>query len=115
MAIFNMEMLEKVKATQKYLRSENGELKRLNVLITRIVFSAIVVAISYFLTDLRIVYAVTGVLLNSFVGLIISAVLGRTRPAAYRAKDTTYTEIMDWLCITLGFSSLGLYFYDKIV
>lgn len=110
--IFNMEMLEKVKAVQGFLRDENQNLKGKNVLFCRIVFLLVVIIISSFLTDLRVVYAINGILLNSFIGLIIPGALGFSRIKLFRSQDSFLMKFSDLLCIATGLFALGAYFYD---
>ena len=110
--IFNMEMLEKIKAVQRFLRDEDQNLKRWNVLACRVTFLIIVVIISSFLTDLRIVYAINGIMLNSFIGLIIPGALAFLRPKILRDKDALWLKVSDIICIAAGLFALGSYFYD---
>lgn len=110
--IFNMEMLEKITAFQTFLRDENKNLRGWNVLLARIVFVSLVIFISIFLTDLRIVYAINGVFLNSFIGLIIPGMLGITRSSGFRCKDSLFIKVSDWICVVAGAFAFLIYFYD---
>lgn len=111
---FNMEMLEKVKGVKDLLRDENNNLRTINVLIGRVVFLAVVVVVSIWITDLRLVYAVTGIFMNSFIGMIVPGFLGILRPREYRAKDRFSETIGDWLCVILGLTAILWYFLDLI-
>jgi len=110
--IYNMEMLEKIKAVQTFLRDSEGNLRSFNVFMCRIVFLISVLIMSVFLTDLRLVYAFNGIFLNSFIGLIIPGLLGVTRNSEYRKKDSPGAIFSDWLCVGSGIASFLIYFID---
>lgn len=112
MATFNMEMLEKVKGVKNLLRDEKNNLKTRNVVIGRVMFLAIVLIISIWITDLRLVYAITGIFMNSFVGMIIPGLLGVLRAVEFRRRDNIAIKLSDWSCIIFGLGSILLYFFD---
>lgn len=114
LTMFNMEMLEKVKAVQVLLRDEQHNLRTVNVLICRFVFLGLVIFASLFIHDLRIVNAITGIFLNSFVGMIIPGILGFTRLAVNRKQDTTVTKLSDLSCIILGLGLVVVYILERV-
>ena len=109
-SIYNMEMLEKIRSIQSFVRDSNKNLKSMNILACRIIFVTGVVLLTIVVKDLRLVYAINGVFLNSFIGLIIPGVLGITRNEEIRNKDSRYNRIVDILCVAAGNLSLGLAF-----
>lgn len=112
MNIYNMEMLEKVKCTSFLIRDSEGNLSKTRVINSRIFFTIIVLFFSIFLTDLRIIYAINGVFLNSFIGLIIPGLLGLLRSNEFRAKDTIGERLGDTMCLTCGVLSFVFFFID---
>ena len=112
--IYNMEFLEKIRSFKTILRDDRGELRSWNVLFCRLAFLSLVLTISYFLTDLRLVYAINGIFLNSFIGLIIPGYLGLTRIAKKRSTDTAYAKISDLMCIVCGLFTFVLFFVDLV-
>lgn len=112
MNIYNMEMLEKVRCTSFLIRDSQGNLSSSKVITSRIVFTSIVLFFALFLTDLRIIYAINGVFLNSFIGLIIPGLLGLLRSSEYRSKDTITERFGDSACLVCGVLSLVFFFVD---
>ena len=54
-------------------------------------------------TDLRLVYALSGVMINSFVGLIIPGLVSLLRPIEIRTPDESIAwKISDHIIILLG-------------
>lgn len=112
MNIYNMEMLEKVRCTSFLIRDSEGNLSKTKVINSRIFFTVLVLVISLFLTDLRIIYAINGVFLNSFIGLIIPGLLGLLRSNDFRAKDTIGEKFGDSICLICGVLSFVFFFVD---
>ena len=113
--IYNMEMLEKIKMFKPLIRDQEMNLRSFNVLMFRVVFVVGVLLISTFITDLRLVYAFNGVLLNSFIGLIIPGLMGVMRTEQNRSKDSFAAKCSDWLCLIAGALSLLLFFFDLAI
>lgn len=112
MNIYNMEMLEKVKCTSFLIRDSEGNLSKTRVINSRIFFTILVLFFSVFLTDLRIIYSINGVFLNSFIGLIIPGLLGLLRSNEFRAKDTIGEKFGDSMCLACGVLCFVFYFVD---
>ena len=113
MTIYNMEMLEKIKAFQSFVRDSDKNLKSLNVLVCRILFVAIVIFLSIFIRDLRLVYAINGVFLNSFIGLIFPGIMGIIRDKKLRDKDSAFNSWSDKACIVAGLFSIVMNFMPE--
>ena len=113
--IYNMEMLEKIKFFKPLIRDQDMNLRSLNVLMFRVVFVVGVLVISIFITDIRLVYAFNGVLLNSFIGLIIPGLMGLMRSEKNRSRDTFVDKSSDLFCLVAGALSLLLFFVDLAV
>lgn len=109
--IFNMEMLEKIKAFQKLVRDDDGHLKTLNVAIARFIFMLVVVLLSLFAHRFTEVFALNGIFMCSIIGLIIPGILSRTRVEAFRYKDTIWVKLLDWACVVAGLATLVGYFF----
>ena len=108
--IYNIEMLEKIRAFQGFIRDKNKNLKGFNVFLLRTIFMCLVAGISLFLNDLRVIYAINGIFLNSFIGLIIPGLLGLARAPLTRAKDSPLIVFADYTCIFAGvFALLGFF------
>lgn len=114
LTMFNLEMLEKIRITQQFLRDENHNLRTWNVLICRFSFLALVIFLSFFIKDLRLVNALTGIFLNSFIGMIIPGFLGLARPRIHRKNDSFVTVVSDSSCIFFGIVSIALYIYETL-
>lgn len=113
-SIYNTEMLEKIKAMRDFVRDQDRNLKSTNVLFSRFVFIGVVVLLSLVVTDLRLVYAINGIFLNSFIGLIIPGFLAITRKSELRIMDSAFNMTGDWLCIISGVLALVLSAYDYL-
>jgi Transmembrane amino acid transporter protein len=113
--IYNMEMLEKIKIFKPLIRDQDMNLRSFNVLMFRVVFVIAVLVISTFITDLRLVYAFNGVLLNSFIGLIIPGLMGLMRSEKNRERDSIVAKSSDWFCLISGVLSLLLFFMDLAI
>ena len=106
--IYNIEMLEKIKAVQSILRDSEGNLLAFNVLTARIIFVALTLFLSKFVTDLRLVYAINGIFINSVIGMIIPGFLGIYR-GEQRRFDSMGVRISDYLCVVSGILCIVLY------
>ena len=115
MTIYNMEMLEKIRLLKPFIRDKDGGLRSANVLAVRVFFVALVVLLSHFVRDLRLVYSLTGVFLNSFIGLIIPGLIGVLRSAADRQKDALSMRLSDLLCLVAGSLAILLFFFDLAI
>ena len=101
--VFIIEMLEKTKATQALFRDKDQNLCARKVVFGRIVFIALMTMALMLVTDLRLVYALSGVMINSFVGLIIPGLVGLLRPIEIRTPDESIAwKISDHIIILLG-------------
>ena len=101
--VFIIEMLEKTKATQALFRDKYQNLCARKVVFGRIVFIALMTMALMLVTDLRLVYALSGVMINSFVGLIIPGLVGLLRPIEIRTPDESIAwKISDHIIILLG-------------
>lgn len=101
--VFVINMLEKTKATQALFRDKDQNLSASKVVFGRIVFIALMTMALMLVTDLRLVYALSGVMINSFVGLIIPGLVGLLRPIEIRTPyESIAWKISDHIIILLG-------------
>ena len=108
--VFIIEMLEKTKATQALFRDKDQNLCARKVVFGRIVFIALMTMALMLVTDLRLVYALSGVMINSFVGLIIPGLVGLLRPIEIRTPDESIAwKISDHIIILLGVITQVMY------
>ena len=114
LTIYNMEMLEKIRLIKPLLRDKEDNLRSINVLVLRIVFVACVLVISIYVTDLRLVYALIGIFLNSFIGMIIPSSMGIWRDREFRRKDSILMKFNDWACLVAGLFAILLFFVDLL-
>lgn len=109
--IYNMEMLEKIKAVQTFLRDSEGNLRSLNLLVYRILFIISSLLLASLLSDLRLVYAINGIFLNSIIGMIIPGLIGIFR-GERRISDNFAVRIGDYVCVLAGVLCIVLFFVD---
>ena len=112
--IFEIEMLEKIKMFQKMLRNEARELSRSKIFIARITFFSLIAVIASFLSDLRKVYSISGIFLNSSIALIIPGYLSFKRPQQLRMKDSTVNTWTHALAIFFGLLTIVLYIKETL-
>ena len=112
--IYNMEMLEKIRLFKNIVRDEEKNLRSFNVLLVRMAFVLLALVVSYFVTDLRLVFAINGTLLNSLIGLVIPGLMGIMRHTIYRRRDSLLVVFSDWVCLLSGVTTFVLFFVDLL-
>jgi hypothetical protein len=112
--IFEIEMLEKIKLFQKLLRNEARELSRSKIFFARIIFFSLVAFIASYLSDMRKVYSISGIFLNSSIALVIPGYLSFKRPKKLRMKDSTVNTWTHALAIFFGLLTIVLYIKETL-
>jgi Transmembrane amino acid transporter protein len=113
--IFEIEMLEKIKLFQKLLRNDARELSIGKIFLARITFFSLVAVVASFLSDLRKVYSISGIFLNSSIALIIPGYLSFKRPEQLRMKDSTVDKLVDAGMIFFGLLTIVLYVKESLL
>ena len=113
-AYFSMELFEKTKLSRYILRDKDSNLIHWKVVCSRIFYFTCVALLTIPITDIQVVYAMTGVVVNSFLGLIIPGLLGILRPIDIRDPDESrITRVLDYCLIMLGMNAFLLYVYER--
>ena len=108
-SIFSIEMLEKLKYFQGWLRNDKHELSTGKVFSLRLTYLVLTMILAYFLSDIRKVYSITGIYFNSFIALIIPAGLSFIRPDYMKATDSKITKASDLLALSVGCFTIAIY------
>ena len=67
---FSMELLEKTRLSRTILRDSNLNLDHIKVVVCRIVFITLIAILTFMITDIQMVYSLSGILINSLLGLV---------------------------------------------
>ena len=111
--IYGVEMFEKMKFTQWMLRNDRRELSEVKVFCARMILGVTAGVIAYFLTDLRLVFSLTGVFFSTSICMIISGVVTFSRMADVRPKDSFWKKLMDGLSVIFGVLAILLFIIER--
>ncbi len=112
--IFNVEMLEKIKLFQSWVRNERKELSSVKIYCVRIGFLCAVGLLASFLEDIRVVYSVTGIFINSVIALVVPGYCAIIRPQSLKMKDSLHDRFFDRLLPFLAIGVVSLYMVELL-
>ena len=115
MTIFNVEMLEKIKLFQSWVRNEQKELSSLKIYVVRVGFLCLVGLLASCFEDIRIVYSIAGIFINSVVALVVPGYCAFIRSPAMKARDSFHDRWLDKTLIYLGVGVILLYLGEAVL
>ena len=113
--IFNVEMLEKIKLFQSWVRNEQKELSSLKIYVVRVGFLCLVGLLASCFEDIRIVYSIAGIFINSVIALVVPGYCAFIRSPAMKARDSFHDRWLDKTLIYLGVGVILLYLGEAVL
>ena len=112
---FSMELFERTTISRLLLRDASSNLSHSKIVACRLLLLTLVALATYLMTDIQLVYSMSGIVVNSILGLILPGLLGILRPVDIRdPNESRVVKYMDYGLVGLGVIAQIVYLVERI-